>query len=101
MGKHKTGPVYVALDAQGLPYAKRSETAGVIEAMWNGGAYVELGFGGYPAVEVINVYDYATGTYDARVYTAEGLRYIVREWARQTQAEWPGYYESYVENSRY
>lgn len=94
----RTNKATIAIDEYGQP----TDTFGgrIISAEWNGRTYVDLFFCGYSApVEVINVYDYATGTIDPRVYTPAGLRSIVREWATDTADEWPGYYDTYVANS--
>lgn len=98
MGLNSTRRVTIAIDEYGQP----TDTFGgrVISGEWNGGAYVDLFFGGFTApAESINVYDYATGTCDHRVHTPNGLRSIIREWAADTAAEWPDYYAAYVANS--
>jgi len=60
-----------------------------VHAEYSGGPYVELSYGyaGAPAshpLEVINVYDYATGTIDPRTATRKGVREIVAEWLADT-----------------
>ncbi len=97
MGILYTRRVTVAIDADGLP----TDTYGgrIIQGEWRGGAYVDLSFGGHTVpVEVINVYDYASGTIDGRAHAPEGLRQIIREWATATAEEWPDYYAGYLAN---
>lgn len=93
MGQNYTRSVSVPADG-GRTFRGR-----IVTADWPGGAYVDLGFGGFPPSEVINVYDYATGTYDKRVHTPAGLRAIVREWINAQNEEWPEWYEGYVTNA--
>lgn len=98
MGLNSTRKVTIAIDEYGQP----TDTFGgrVISGEWNGGAYIDLFVGGYTVpVEVINVYDYATGTVDPRVHTPRGLKAILREWATSNAAEWPGYYDAYLSNA--
>lgn len=90
MGKNYTRAVTVSAD----------RGRKIIKAEWPGGAYVDLSFGGYSPSEVINVYDYATGTYDKRVHSPAGLRAIVREWINTQDEEWPEWYAGYVDNAR-
>lgn len=98
MGLNRTRKVSIAVDANGQP----TDTFGgrIISGEWNGGAYVDLFFGGYSApTEVINAYDYVTGTYDQRVHTPGGLKALICEWAASNADEWPGYYDGYLINA--
>ncbi len=71
-----------------------------VGATWQGGAYVDLWFWGTEPTEVINVYDYATGTVDDRARSPKGLREIVRDWAKSQDEEWPDWHAEYVRNVR-
>lgn len=94
MGINSTRKVHVPADASD------TFSGSIVSAEWNGGAYVDLFFGGHTApVEVINIYDYTGATWDRRVQTPAGLRQIVREWISDTEAEWPEWYGVYLENS--
>lgn len=97
MGQNHTRKVTIPADG--------SETFSgrIVSGEWNGGAYVDLFFGGQSApTEVINVYDYASGTYDQRVKTPKGLRSVIREWVTdQNESDWTSWYEDYVRNGSY
>lgn len=96
MGIKSTRKVHVPADGSDTFSGK------IVSAEWNGGAYVDLFFGGHTApVFYINLYDYTGQTWDRRVMTPNGLKAIVREWIAATEAEWPEWYDVYLANSTY
>lgn len=71
-----------------------------VTASYQGGAYIDLSFGGGPVMEVINAYDYAKG--EARIkLSTSAVRAQVKEWIRENDEEWPEWYECYREEARY
>lgn len=51
----------------------------VIKATWEGGAYIDVGFRFSRPLDVINVWNYETGS--ARIpFTRESLRQAIRDW---------------------
>lgn len=51
----------------------------VLSATWEGGAYIDVGFTFSRPLNVINVWNYETGS--ARVpFTREGMRKAIRDW---------------------
>jgi hypothetical protein len=77
----------------------------VLHAEYHGGAYVELTFGGARVpIEVINVWDDDTNCAPPDLVDdpyGENLGHRVQAWVKQTEAEWPEWYEGYLENSRW
>ena len=81
-------------------------------ARWEGGAYVDIRFHGFTQpTEVINVYDYETGTIEIP-FTQPELRKLLKrwvleqdreaeDWARDNDQPIDDWYASYVENARY
>ena len=62
-----------------------------------GGSMIDLSFGteGYRPIEVINVYNYATGQAEVKL-DRDTVREQVREWIADNEQEWPGWYEGYL-----
>ena len=81
------------------------------DATWEGGAYIEIGFAGYPANEVINVYDYEKGEIEIPFEQHELQKALKRwvleqdaeaqDWARENNQPVDDWYANYVENARY
>lgn len=82
------------------------------DATWEGGAYIDLRFAGYPTpTEVINVWDYERG--EAYIpFTQNALhkalkRWVfeqdneAKDWAREQDQPVDDWYAAYVENARY
>lgn len=93
MGLRSTRRVHVPADGSDT-FSGR-----IVSGEWNGGAYVDLSFGGHTApVEVINVYNSHTRTIDPRVMSPAGLRTVIREWIAETEKEWPEWYAGYLAN---
>lgn len=75
------------------------ETSNGEKIVAQGGAYVELFFGGHPIPsDVINVWDYEKGERARVIETPFDLAQIVAEWIAETAAEDPDWYETYLAN---
>lgn len=79
-----------------------------VRADYEGGAYIDLTFGGgsHNPTEVINVWDCVTNesTIDYELessnHSRRGIRQAVREWIASNDIEWPTWYEDYLENGK-
>ena len=81
-------------------YVLKQSKGRMIRGDYAGGAYIDLTFGSsaYKPTEVINVWDDAAG--EAMIpCTNRGVRRAIEDWIDEQDAEWPEWYECYLENA--
>lgn len=81
-----------------------------IRADYQGGPYIDLTFGseGYKPTEVINVWNYESGSAEppfgrwdemGNLEAKGAIRDAVKNWVREIESGWEGWYEGYLANA--
>ena len=74
----------------------------IVRADYQGGPYIDLTFGHkeYQPTEVINVWDYEADKPEIECVQS-AVRETVHNWIVIQDAEWPGWYQGYLDNASY